>query len=295
MKAGSLQNSIVCSVALMLLSCASGGTLPANTGREKESYSLFNPTPRELMRELNSDRPDKTEGPFTVDAGHFQVEMDLATFSYDHHNPERSDTKVESWSFATVNLRLGVLNNVDFQVLLDPWNTTRTVENPGRVISRAEGFGDIQLRTKINFWGNDGGTTALALMPFVKLPTNQDKLGNRAYEGGLIIPLAVELPGGWSMGVMTEVDAIQDSDGDAYHAEWTNSITFSHDLTEHLGGYVEFFSTVSSEPHVPWEGTFDVGVTYMIGENIQLDAGVNLGLTRAADDVNPFVGLTWRF
>lgn len=42
-------------------------------------------------------------------------------------------------------------------------------------------------------------------------------------------------------------------------------------------------------------GTFDFGVTYKVRPNIQLDAGVNIGLTRSADDVNPFVGLTVRY
>jgi hypothetical protein len=34
---------------------------------DKSCYNLFNPTPPDLMRELNADRPDKTDCPFTVD------------------------------------------------------------------------------------------------------------------------------------------------------------------------------------------------------------------------------------
>ena len=29
--------------------------------REKSHYTLFNPTPKDLMREMRTDRPDKTE------------------------------------------------------------------------------------------------------------------------------------------------------------------------------------------------------------------------------------------
>ena len=61
-----------------------------------------------------------------------------------------------------------------------------------------------------------------------------------------------------------------------------------------LGGYVEFFSETSSRGG-PWVGTVDVGLTYGMTEDIQLDAGVNVGVTRAAEDVNPFVGLSVRF
>ena len=42
-------------------------------------------------------------------------------------------------------------------------------------------------------------------------------------------------------------------------------------------------------------GTFDFGATYKFTPNIQLDAGVNLGVTESADDANPFVGLTVRY
>jgi len=39
----------------------------------------------------------------------------------------------------------------------------------------------------------------------------------------------------------------------------------------------------------------DFGLTYALTKNIQLDAGINIGITRAADDWNPFVGVSWRF
>ena len=44
-----------------------------------------------------------------------------------------------------------------------------------------------------------------------------------------------------------------------------------------------------------WVGTVDLGLTYALTKNIQLDAGVNIGVTRAADDWNPFVGISFRF
>jgi hypothetical protein len=39
----------------------------------------------------------------------------------------------------------------------------------------------------------------------------------------------------------------------------------------------------------------DVGLLLGLTDHLQLDAGVNVGVTDAADDVNPFVGLAWRF
>src|SRR6266487_4848514 len=90
-----------------------GAEADPSAGLDKTHYTLFNPTPRELMREMNTDRPDKTESPFTVDAGHFQIEADILNYSYDRHNPAHTDTRVETVSIAPVNLKLGVRNDVD--------------------------------------------------------------------------------------------------------------------------------------------------------------------------------------
>jgi hypothetical protein len=167
--------------------------------------------------------------------------------------------------------------------------------DPAAGVSKRRGFGDITTRVKWNLWGNDGGETAFALMPYLKLPTNQDQLGNRSVEGGLIAPLAVELPAGWGMVLMTQFDVVRNEASSGYHPEFVNSVSFSHDLIGDLGGYVEFFSKVSTERGSAWEGTVDLGLTYALTKNVQLDAGINFGLTRAADDFNPFIGLSWRF
>src|SRR6185295_19961431 len=144
-------------------------------------------------------------------------------------------------------------------------------------------------RLKVNFWGNDGGPTALAMMPFVKFPSNQDGLGNDAIEGGVIFPLAVELPSGWSMGFTTVFAFLRNEADNGNHAGFINSITLGHALYGKLGGYVEFFSEVSTERNARWVGTADLGLTYGLTDNIQLDAGINIGVTRAAGDFNPFL------
>src|SRR5579862_9271022 len=83
---------------------------------DKSVYNLFNPTPDKYMREISPDRPDKTDSPFTLDAGHFQLEMDFANFTYDEPNSQREGTRYESYQIAPMNVKVGVLNNVDVQL-----------------------------------------------------------------------------------------------------------------------------------------------------------------------------------
>jgi hypothetical protein len=277
-------------LALTTLSQAVAAPVP-----DKSHFNLLNPTPESLLRDLSTDRPDKTESAYTVDAGHFQLEMDVFSYAYDRYNTDRAHIRAEALSIAPVNLKLGLLNNLDTQLILPIYNSVRSHDLDQRQITTRSGFGDLVWRTKLNLWGNDHGATALAVMPWIKLPTNQDDLGNHAIEGGVIFPFALALPLGWGMGAITEFDVRRDFAGAEYHPEFINTIAFGHDIIGPLGGYVEFFSLVSTEKGSEWVGTVDLGLTYALSKNIQLDGGVNIGVTRSAPDINPFVGLSVRF
>jgi hypothetical protein len=61
-----------------------------------------------------------------------------------------------------------------------------------------------------------------------------------------------------------------------------------------LSTYVEFATEVSTEPHQSWIGTVDTALIYQPGNDWQFDAGVNIGVTRAANDLFTFVGVACR-
>ena len=256
---------------------------------DKSGYTLFNPTPRDQMRELSTDRPDQTESPYSVDAGHWQIEFDFANYTHDDEGGVRTDTL----NVSPVNVKLGLTNSTDIQFVFDSYSRER-VRAAGTTTTTRD-WGDLTIRVKHNIWGNDGGDTAFAAMPFVKVPLQIGDAGNDLVEGGLILPLAVSLPRGWGMGLMTEFDLLADQTGNDRHLEWINTITFSHDITSQLGGYVEFVSAHSYENGNDWIAQADLGLTYAINADTQLDAGCNFGVTREAPDVQPFLGLTLRY
>lgn len=258
---------------------------------DKSGYNLFNPTPDSLLRELATDRPDKTESAYTIDAGHYQIEMDLLNYTYDRSKHETA----KALAVAPANLKVGLFNNVDLQIVVETYNIVRTKDRVTGEHRRLSGFGDVTLRSKINLWGNEGGPTALSVMPFVKIPTARGDLGNGSMEGGVIFPFAMVLPCEWDLGAQIEVDQLRDQTSSSYHQEFSNTVTVSHDIVGKLGGYVELFSNVSNESHSAWVATFDFGFTYAVSRNVQLDAGMNIGLTDAADDLNPFIGLSLRY
>jgi len=102
------------------------------------------------MREMSTDRPDKTASPYTIDAGHFQIELDVVSYTYDQRNPERTKTRVDQWDIMPMNLKVGLLNNADLHVLLDTHMVETTSISTLSTHERRSGFGDLTLRLKMN-------------------------------------------------------------------------------------------------------------------------------------------------
>lgn len=265
------------------------GSTAAAQSPSQRGYNLFNPVPGDRLRPLSADRPDATESPQTVDAGHLQLEMDIAAYLRD-----RSDAHVDGWAFAVTNIKLGLTHNVDLQLVVAPYSYVET--RVGGTTTIAEGFGDLVLRTKVNLWGNDGDTkTAFAVMPFISFPTGRDDLGSDEVEGGIIFPLSVDLPRGWGLGLQLELDVVRNSSDTGYQLDIANTIVLGHDIVGPLAGFVEFSSLFPGDSEAGWIGTLNVGLTYAIDQNTQLDVGAFLGLSSEAEDVVVFLGITRRF
>jgi hypothetical protein len=272
------------------LLAAAGALNAAEKAADKSGHTFFNPTPKEQMRELSTDRPDTTESPYSVDAGHIQVEIEAVSWTRDTIGDETTTTLNGS-----INAKLGLTNAIDLQAVLDPYVNVKTKDKVAGTATSNSGVGDFTARLKCNLWGNDGGPTAFAIMPFVTFPTHSKKLdANREVTGGVILPLGVDLGEGWSMGVMLEVDAVRNAANDSYVAEWVTTITVSHDIVGDLGGFLEVVNTTSAERQTAGTAYFDAGLTFAFNPDVQFDLGTNLGLTSASDDVRLFLGISVR-
>ena len=292
---------LVCAVAVPWFPAAAGndGTQSQpSPPPDKSGYDLFHPTPASALRDFNPDRPSQSDGPYTIDAGHVQLELDFANYTFDSHNPERVPVRIDQWNVLPTVVRIGVTNRVEADVQYDSYLNVRTRDRQTRLLQTTtmSGFGDLTLRSKINLWGNDRGDTALAIIPALKIPTNTAGLGNKSVEGNVQVPFAVNLPADFKLGLESGIGIIRNSQDTHYVAQFLNAAVVNHTLIfKTLQGYVEFYSEVDTERGTPVSGQVDAGLTLQIGNNLQIDGGCNIGVTRAAPDYQPFVGLAVRF
>lgn len=225
-------------------------------------------------RELSADRPDATESPVTVEPGHTQIETNLYDWSRDGSN--------DTHTWLSIHTKFGLTESMDIGILFDSFVQQ---ENPD-----LEGFGDIGLTLKWNLWGNDGGDTALALLPMLKIPTGTS-VSNNEWEGGLAVPFAMGLANGWSLGLMAAVDVVADDDG-GHEFEFLHTAVIGHDLTETVGVFFEYIG-VASERH--YEASLATGLTYQIHQDLVIDLSVRTGLSSVAPDFGMATGFTIRF
>ncbi|RZA00244.1 MAG: transporter, partial [Proteobacteria bacterium] len=235
---------------------------------------------------------NKTESPYTVDAGHLQVETDFLTYTKDRDSKEEAlETRQ---SFLVSNLKVGLTANLDFQVSLSPYDIEKS--RLGGKREEGRGFGDTVVRFKYNFLGNDEGPIALALMPFLKIPTAHEILErNSRAEVGIIFPIALKLPHEMDLGLMFQLNRAQNENLDGVHAALISSATLEHKILGDLSGYLEFYGEASAEEEAGWIATGDAGFVYELSPTLHVDAGVAVGLTAAADDFNGFSGFSVRF
>ena len=253
---------------------------------DKSQYTLFNPVPRDMRREMSPDRPDRTESPFTVDAGHVQVELSFVEWS-------KGTNGAEVTSVLPTNIKLGLTEHIDAQLIINP---NIRVRSSGRA---QEGVGDTQFRLKVNLWGNDGGDgfygdTALAVMPFVQFPTADDKFGDEEdVEFGVIVPFTVPLPYDMALTVMAEVDVVRDGGG-GYDTLFVHTASLGRDLYGPVGGYLEYIGVQPIDGDGDYRASVGTGLTYNVNEDVQLDTGIEVGLTSDANDLRVFAGMTFR-
>lgn len=238
------------------------------------------------MRDMDTDRPDTTESPYSVDAGHFQLEMSF----FDYRQDREGSLQSESWAFGLMNFKVGLTNNTDLQLVFNSYAEDKTRD--GSITDKVSGFSDIMVRVKTTLWGNDGGTSALALMPYVKIPTDTG-ISNGEWEGGLIMPLGFTLSDRVYLGLMAVGGYVSDAESGDSGFEWLHSATLGIDLTEQLGSYVELVGLAGAD--TDYQAFFNTGLTFSVNENLTFDSGVRIGLNAAAEDVGVFTGMSIRF
>ncbi len=184
-------------------------------------------------------------------------------------------------------------------LIWQPYGILQTHARSPRGSMQQSGIGGLEIRTKINLWGDDTfdkpGASAFGLLPFISLPANPGNgISPDWIEGGVIVPYEIKFTEKLDVGLNAGVAAIHDERGARYHPQYIVAASVGYDWTDQLSTYYGFSAELARESRLNVV-LLATGLTYQVTKNFQLDGGVNIGATPAANRFNPFVGTSFRF
>lgn len=202
---------------------------------------FFAPVAIEDRRAISCDRPNAASSPYSVNSGVVQVEVAALSFTHDTVNGDK-DFTYNSYSLGSTMVRLGLRDNLELRIAGTPFTYARA--NFHGSVSRDSGFGDTVISSRYNIQGNDGKGLGVAILPSIKLPSNQSDtglFGNRKIEGSVEVPLGYALNDKTSLVANPGVafDNNDNSDG----RDWNPymAVAISRTLTDKLSVYGELY------------------------------------------------------
>lgn len=221
-------------------------------------------------------RAQSTESARTVEPGKFLVEMDGLTLSY--NRADAAGNRYDAVGIASTLVTTGLTSSVDLQVGFDLFWREK-IDLRGSHNSHS-GIGDLYFRTKWTFWRDDKRGAAAAVIPYVKVPSNRDGIGNDSIEGGVIVPWEMELGAGFTAGAQARWDVVRNDADNGYDAQWEVSGYVHRTLGLGIGVYAEAALNAASTGWRDRSGKIGVGALWRWSERLDFDYEIMHGLNR---------------
>jgi hypothetical protein len=238
-----------------------------------------------------TDRPTKSNFACTVPKGMVQVESDVLSWTRNNlPGGFQSDTIVP----LNPTFKYGAGSATDLEVNWAPYVRSRF--RAGSSVGTIDGIGDVTLRLKQRLTKADG-PVQFSLIPYVKAPTARLGIGNGEWEGGLIAPANITIPGGFTLTIVPQGDIAANAlDPAGRHGRFVGLVNLGYQLTPKVTLYSEIWTSQDFDPsRTIRQYSFDFAVARLIGKNLQLDFGGNFGLNRETPDAQLYLGVSARF
>ncbi|WP_369062296.1 transporter [Caulobacter sp. 73W] len=231
-----------------------------------------------------TDRPTKANATCTVVAGAWQVEADGVNFTRN----KAGGVVAKTTAYGATTVKYGLSDKSDLQVTWTPY-----VESRVTGANKISGSGDVYVRYKQAL--KTGGRTTVSVIPYVKIPTAADGLGNDEVEGGVALPVSVALDG-FTLTFGPQADLLLDADGDGRHLAVTNLVNLARPISSTVTLYGELWTNTNFDPaDTVTQFSADAAVVWLAAPTLQFDVGGNFGLNDKTPDAQVYVGVSKRF
>lgn len=243
---------------------------------------------RAEQREFCAARPGLGTPPCTLAPGETMIELGAVAWDHTADDAAVADTLTA----ADALVRIGLTERSELQLALGGNVHQRTRDRLTGEVASANGLGDATIAWKRGLAGPNG---PVAVQAYVTLPVGSGPGTAGDWGAGVLLPVAVNLPAGFGLEVVPEVDAAVNSSGSGRHFAWGGVVGVGHDLAPGLSAALEISTFRDEDPagHTT-DARLATSLAWLVAPGLQLDAEYDAGLTSAAPDHTVALGLAIR-
>lgn len=238
---------------------------------------------------INTDRPSQTESAFSMPKGYFQWETGF-TYTEGPGTIMNSSgavlfTDIESFTFNTSSFRYGISDRIELR-LIQSFGKDRT-----DIFSGETTFGPTFVGTKIELAKQKDGKPQVAFQAQVGTPVLES--GSEGVQADFRFSfehrLSDKLSFGYNLGGIVTSDELQINQNQS-NFRGLYTVVLSYSVNPKLSVFGELFGFL--EDQVEADHRIDLGLTYLVGPNFQLDlftgTGFKLNSARNPDSILGF-------
>ena len=222
--------------------------------------------------EMITDRPDATESANTVPAKHLQIETGAFYESF-----EESNIKEEVYGYNTTLVRYGILDNLELRM---GWNFEEghTTINSLKMEDITSGFSPLLLGVKVEIaeekgWRPDIGILGHLYLPFLASSDYRPETTGVDFRFAFGHSLSEKSGISYNLGAQWGDDSSE--------AAYVYTFAYGYSLTDKLGVYAEVYGDMPEDSMA--NHFWDIGLTYLLMNNLQLDATLGRSITDGQD------------
>lgn len=232
---------------------------------------------------LVTDRPNVTESSLTVGKGIFQIETGALFIDNSTNSLE-----IERTVYNTTLLRYGMTDNFELRLGWDYLNAS--TQRGNLELFNTTGFNPLLIGVKIEIMDANGWMPQIGLLTHLRLPftaAQEFKPENTGMEFFFAFDHSLSNKSGLGYNLGARI-------GDDRSLEYIYSLSYGYSLTTKWGMYGEIYGNFpenNTAAHL-----WDAGFTYLVNNNLQLDATLGTGFQSSATEQDLLVsaGVSYR-
>lgn len=240
-------------------------------------------------RAFCAGRPGQTTPPCTLEPGRVMIETGFAEWTRQAEPSSRTD----SLALGSSQLRAGLTPRLEAQLGWTPIGIEWVRDTATAAVARQTSVGDVTLGLTYGLAGPNG---PVALQGFLTLPTGGRAIGAGDWGAGVRLPVAVDLGGGFELGLTPEVGAAVNGSGNGRHLIYGGAAGIGMPLSDELDFGLDVAVFRDDDPDGPaTRASGGAALAWQASKNTQFDIGGTLGLNRSSPDGTIYFGIAHRF